>query len=257
MSITPQPEANSPKPAPRVVVVKDWPLRRALAGYVALLMLGAASVITIMPLYFKYGEDIPITPAVIATVLAELLVIFWALYYTGQLKGWKQALGLHKFTWKRFLGGMGIGVLLLIGLQLVAVIGNTLSPGAVESSDTSNSLGALPGLEKYIVLLILIPFVVPFVEEVFFRGYVFRFIANSNLKGKVGPLVGIAVSSVFFALAHYQGLANLSDYMLMGWILVVGAINALLVYKTDSVFTAYGSHLAYNLGTVMLILFVA
>jgi membrane protease YdiL (CAAX protease family) len=73
----------------------------------------------------------------------------------------------------------------------------------------------------------------------------------------VGPLVGIAVSSIFFALAHYQGLDNLSDYMLLGWILVVGAINALLVYKTDSVFTSYGSHLAYNLGTVMLILFVA
>lgn len=238
-------------PNQQVVVVKDYPARKALAAGFSLPILLMLSTVLMIPLLFIGG--LGVGAAVLVTVLAEVLVIWGALAYTGQLKNWKQALYLTNFSWKNFFMGAGIGLALLILLQVLATVLAHFTSG-VESSETSTSLAELEGIQRWIILLIVTPFIVPFVEEVFFRGYILGFLRDMNgkMSKKKATIVGVVVSTIFFAFAHIQGFSTVTDFFLIGWIAAMAVVHSLLVIKTGSVFTAYGSHMAYNLGTVLL-----
>jgi membrane protease YdiL (CAAX protease family) len=267
MTTTPPPAYGPP---PRIITVKNYPLRRAIAGFmvlpVLLLVLLAVLIPVAVPVILgnlqsasteELAANIPIVPSLLLTVVGEVVVIYLALLLTGQVKTWRKALGLHNFTWKRFGAGAGIGVLLFIGLQVLASF--VIAPlfGEVESSDTSVSIGNIEGFERYLILLLIVPVLVPFIEEVLFRGVVFRFINDSAIPGKLATILAILTSAFYFSILHFQGLDSATDVFLLIWIFMVGAVNAVLVWKTDSVFTAFASHFAYNFSTVLVILLAA
>lgn len=86
-------------------------------------------------------------------------------------------------------------------------------------------------------LLLLAPWVVlaaPISEEVFFRGYVFRFLSN-----RAGFLAGLLISSSLFALVHLN-FSGLPIY------LTVGAVFALIYTKSSSLLAPITAHVAYN-----------
>ena len=86
-------------------------------------------------------------------------------------------------------------------------------------------------------LLVLAPWIVlaaPVSEEIFFRGYVFRF-----LSARAGLAAGVLVSSLLFAAVHL----NLSGVPIYA---AVGAIFAFTYLRSSSLLSPIAAHVAYN-----------
>lgn len=216
----------------------------AVLGLPLMFVVGGAVYVS---LYFAGIKGI--TAAVLVTVLAEVLVIILALALVGKNRNWRDALYLKNFRLKNVVMGFFIGLALFVLLQ-AASIGIAVLGGKLESSKTSSALGDIDGFTKYFVLLIIVPLVVPLVEELFFRGFIFGFIKNSWIRNKKKALIiGIIFSSAMFGLAHQQGFNSPSDLFVIFLTATIGAVNCWLVYKTDSIYTAYACHASYNLAT--------
>ena len=76
---------------------------------------------------------------------------------------------------------------------------------------------------------------VPFVEEVFFRGFLF-----AGLAARYGLYVGIAVSAALFALVHFS-LATIIP------IFVTGILFGLVYHVTRSIWIPIAAHSAQNI----------
>ena len=76
---------------------------------------------------------------------------------------------------------------------------------------------------------------VPFVEEVFFRGFLF-----AGLAARYGLYIGVAVSAVLFALVHFS-VATIIP------IFVTGVLFALVYHATRSIWVPMIAHSAQNL----------
>lgn len=232
-------------------------LRSIIVALAGLPLMGILGVVLYIP-FFLAGVT-GITAAVLITVLAEILVIILALALVNKNREWKNTLYLKKFRLKNVVMGFFTGLALFIILQAVS-IGISMAGGKLESSKTSSSLENIDGFTKYIVLLIIVPFLVPLVEELFFRGFIFGFIKNSGMQNqKLALILGVIASAVTFGIAHFQGFNTPSDIFVLFLTATIGAINCMLVYKTDSLYTAYACHAGYNLATsgVMLLAMAA
>lgn len=231
--VTPTPEASVARNV--IMGLTAWPLMMIVMSSLALpiLALNAMNIVT----------------AVAVAIVAELLAIFLALLVTDKTKKWKNALYLRNFRWKNVVLGFVTGVSLFILLQAVA-IAISLSGEKLESSDTSTALGAVEGFAKYAVLLFIVPFIVPLVEELFFRGVIFGFIKNSGMQNSKHALIlGTLASTLMFGAAHFQGFDSLTGVFVVFLTGGIGAVNCWLIYKTDSIYTAYACHMGYNLAT--------
>lgn len=80
---------------------------------------------------------------------------------------------------------------------------------------------------------------VPFVEEVFFRGFLF-----AGLAARYGLYVGVAVSAALFALVHFS-LATIIP------IFVTGVLFALVYHTTRSIWIPIAAHSAQNILALM------
>lgn len=216
----------------------------AVAAYFVMAFFG---VIIARYAVWVFGS-VSITVGVMSILLAEVLVIFMALYVTKKNTQWRSLLMLGNFKWKNVLIGVAAGAG-LYSLQIVATLSLALAGVRVSSSDTSNALTALSGFERFAILMIVVPFVVPFIEEVFFRGMVLNLIARSfdESKRRRGAIWGIAISSLVFILPHLQGFSTVSDWYVIISIAISGTTFAILAWRTQSVFTSYAAHLSYNL----------
>lgn len=223
-----------------------------LIAVMAFPLMGVLSVAIYNPLS-QIGVN-GITAAVLITVLAEILVIILALVLTGKMKQWRDTLYLKNFRFKNVAMGFFVGLSLFVILQAVS-IGISMSGGKIESSNTSSDLEAIDGFTKYIVLFFIVPFIVPLVEELFFRGVIFGFFNKSGIQSKkLSLIVGMLLSAIMFGTAHFQGFDSPTGVFVVFLTATIGAVNCWLVYKTDSIYTAYACHAGYNLATSGLML---
>lgn len=240
-----------------VVYEKNYPSRRLLAGLFMVPMLLLVSTLLLIPIMVinidlatRMGIALPLT------ILAEVIAIYWVVKYAWEPGRWKDALYLYKPKVRHLFLGAGVGLLLFVGLQGVALGLDALGYG-IESSDTSVSIGSLDGPERWLVLFLLSPIVVPIVEEIFFRGALLNSLRNSSIPGKWATPLAIVLSSILFALVHMQGFSTVSDFVLPVWIAGVAVVNAILMLKFKSVWVAAASHIAYNGITVVIVAITA
>lgn len=192
--------------------------------------------------------------ALILTVVAEIVTILFALLMVKGVKEWKNLLLIKNFSFKHFLMGIGIGVLFFILLQVFSNILNSFGFYS-DSSDTSARLDNLSGLYRVMALALFVPIIVPFIEEVFFRGYTLNFIRLGNGSKRKRTILAISISSVYFSLMHFQGFATVTDIFVLFWTALIAVVNALLTVRYNSIFPAFGTHLAYNGVGAMIMLF--
>jgi uncharacterized protein len=112
-----------------------------------------------------------------------------------------------------------------------------VSAGARSITDKATS----PAL--VVLLFVTVGFVAPIAEELFFRG-----LALQSLVRRFGPLTGLVLTSVFFALVHSNPLYFVA---LIPLALILGA----LVLHFDRLGPAIAAHVGYNLVTATVLVF--
>jgi membrane protease YdiL (CAAX protease family) len=93
-----------------------------------------------------------------------------------------------------------------------------------------------------LLLLLVVGVVAPVAEELFFRGLVFR-----SFEKRWNRWWALGLSSVFFGAIHFQPLQFLP-------LVAAGAVFGLLVIATDRIGPAILAHMAFNISTVVLLL---
>lgn len=200
-----------------------------------------------LPLILVFGLNV--TTSLIATILAELVIVMIAIFYTKNVINWKSYLRLHNFDVRNIFTGVFVGVFLWVALQAVSfALG--LTGNNVESSDTSQSIVSYTGLTGLITMVFIVPFFVPFAEELFFRGMLLRSF-EKGMNNKYNKILAIVFSSVLFGLAHFQGFSGFADVFVVVWITLMSIIMGYYAMKTDSIWTSFSIHATYNFVTIL------
>ena len=164
--------------------------------------------------------------------------------------GWSPiALGLRRVENTWLIWSALLGPIVLLG---TIFLGMLLSPVAQENLANYNSeLVGGNGLTPFIFSVVTLVILVPFAEELLFRGAIFNYLSE-----RLGDVVGWLGSSVLFALAHSATLSaadGFIDQLVMISVLSLVGLAALWVrVKTGSLFPAVTLHGSYNASVLLI-----
>jgi len=174
-------------------------------------------------------KEFQIDPGVAIILIEPLFLLpvwIWAL--RKYRVGW-EALGFRHFQGKVI--GLGCGLIILI-YAFNIVYGVLLTQFHFKTQ--ADSIMQLTKLTSFGVLWIGGVFIAPFVEEIFFRGFVF-----AGLRQSYGWKKAALVSSIIFTIAHIQWTA-------FPPLFVIGFILAYLYEKSESIWPAIIMHVTIN-----------
>lgn len=185
--------------------------------------------------------DIDQDPDALAVVLGASLVLEAVILLSAALFSLRKyrvswaALGLRRPR----RGGLWFSiVLVLAGLTVVYTYFALLSlAGAEPGSAVPDE--AFDNLAPVILLAVLSLVFAPFMEEVFFRGFIF-----AGLRGRWGTLWAALASGILFGLAHLGGPSTAYSAVPIA---AVGAVFALGYAYTGSLLATIGAHFLFNL----------
>lgn len=161
-------------------------------------------------------------------------------------------LRIDEFRRQDLMAGMRLGGAMWLGLQVIKVIA-VFSGIHVDPSTTTSTLASTSGLWYVFIFLFCVPVLVPFVEELLFRGALSS-IFESVLSPRAASVLFVVVSTFWFGLAHFQGAASVTDLLVVAWTATIGLVNCLLVLRQKTIWGAFGLHMAHNGITVLLML---
>jgi len=243
-----------PGPGPKGLPAVGWSFGRALVvGVVTNLLLAQVLVaaFAFIALGVRNAED-PAT--VYVGVIGDLAWLGFMLIWLFRWQpGWRDRIGI--ITGRRGVRDAGfgfVGGLLLYPLIVLAIAApltylfQTLSGSEPTTPDQlPQHLNAAQAFAS-VVLAVLIA---PVVEELYFRGVLFR-----SLRDRHGFWVGAIVSGVIFGLVHYVP-APWQDSMLLQSIMVFTGIALAWIYERRGNLVAnVAAHMAFNAVGIALIL---
>lgn len=215
----------------------------AFAGYAAL-SLAHIQIVTHtvgMDVYLGEGDRLP-PDVLIAGQLNKAVALIGALWLVGlRMKGagW-EAVGLRpapaRWIWLGALAGLGF---FASGLFLLkALVG--LTPGWAAMTKPPFTFGGDTGLIVTSLYFAATFAVTPFAEEVFFRGFMFRW-----MSGRYPVIVAALVSSVLFGASHIMPPQAINAF-------VMALALCWLYRRTGSIWPAVAAHSVNNVIGVML-----
>lgn len=161
-------------------------------------------------------------------------------------------LKIDGFRRQDLMAGMRLGGAMWLGLQVIKVIA-VFSGVHVDPSTATSTLASTSGLWYVFIFLFCVPVLVPFVEELLFRGALSS-VFESVLSPRAASILFVIVSTFWFGLAHFQGAASITDLLVVAWTATIGIVNCLLVLRQKTIWGAFGLHMAHNGITVVLML---
>jgi membrane protease YdiL (CAAX protease family) len=205
----------------------------------AALALGARALVRLLGLTV---EQRLISPALYLVGLGVYLSAVLGVYlFAARKAGWA-ALGLRRArSWRDFAI---VPPLFVVGLTLVALVnaGVGLLAGGFENPQVDALTGGrtlAPG--ELLALLALVAGVVPFAEELFFRGMLYPL-----LRSRLAAALAIVLNAALFAAAHVVPL-------LLPGLFVVGLLLAYLRERSGSIWPSVCFHALQN-GTALLLI---
>lgn len=188
-------------------------------------------------------------PVIVLTMLLSwagwMTAVWWAATHKGD-RDWRTLLK-WRFVPKRDIP-IGIGVALAFRLYELGVA-QVLRLFGVDTESLSNTATITSQTGVWLVLLALGAAIgAPVVEEIFFRG-LFLSVAVRNY----GKWAGVIITSVAFGLMHFQPTVA-GTVLVVTQTTLIGVVLALLVLKTQRLWTAICAHLAINISGVVLAL---
>lgn len=172
----------------------------------------------------------------IMEIFMILLVTFWV---KGKYNQSLQEIGLKAESWLKnvMIGGLAIIVLysILTGFYLGTseIFGDYLSE--TPSFGIGDEFNRITSFKSIWLLFILVTLIVPFAEELFFRGFV-----CSGLRNRIGVKWTIVLSALFFASVHINIISFLLTFLL-------GILFAWLYEKRKSLIPCISAHITFNL----------
>lgn len=156
-----------------------------------------------------------------------------------------EALGLQvrRGDWTRGLG-LGVGSQ-LVGIPLLAILLQPLVGSPEVEGPVQDMVRDVGGLQVAILVL-LVAVGAPVIEEVFYRGVLYR-----PLAARLGPLAAVVITGVVFGLSHYNPTLSAQGQILVVVSLAAfGMLLALLVHRTGRLGLPITTHMAFNATTV-------
>lgn len=163
-------------------------------------------------------------------------------------EGMKKRIASSSNTWKEWIKGVGLGMLLWPALaSLVWLLQLVVSFYHLPMQQ--HVVEALLGLADrplfLTVMIIEIVLVVAFIEELLFRGYLLSF-----LKGTIHPFLAYVLSSLLFAWMHYSVTQQASNYAFLPALFLFGLCSALIREKS-SLARIVGLHSGVNAVSIL------
>jgi membrane protease YdiL (CAAX protease family) len=143
------------------------------------------------------------------------------------------------------VAGIAAQLILIPGLALLLspLLGKPEVSGPVEDLLDSAKGFALVGLFLFVVVG------APLVEELFFRGLLFR-----SLRRRLRPAYAIGIAGVLFGLAHPQDLPVKALVLVMVSLAAFGALLAYLAHRYGRLGPCIVAHAAFNAWTLTILL---
>jgi membrane protease YdiL (CAAX protease family) len=160
---------------------------------------------------------------------------------------------------RRFLTSFGMGVLtcaisypfvLLVGMiakYVALTIWGEVDVEQVAVKQIEMTMGR-PFLFSTMVLAVV--FVVPFAEELLFRGFF-----QNYFKRRLGRKWAIALSTIVFALAHFAKSQGAGNFQLILTLAVLAFFLGFIYERQKSLWASYGLHVTFNAFNILLIIF--
>ncbi|MBZ0270594.1 CPBP family intramembrane metalloprotease [bacterium] len=139
-------------------------------------------------------------------------------------------MGVARVSWRAFGFWMGVFIVFTIVSEAVVRLAG-LETG--EWYETAYKLTQSRGLMFAVVCV-----GAPVVEELLFRGFLFR-----GIKKSFGPVVAIVITTAFFAYAHVGFAYNVTGLV---FVTLLGALFGLMRDRTDSVLPGMAAHFVNN-----------
>jgi membrane protease YdiL (CAAX protease family) len=235
-------EAEWPLPEPR------WGIPHVLVGFVAVFLLGAVvgGLVLAIAGYDTY-DDAPLAVIALSNLglwggFLGVPILVSARLGNGWVRDFSVALRAIDVPVAAVAGFLAQLLMVpLVSWPFIELAGKTaddLSEPARELADKAT------GAAGPLVFLLMVGVLAPIAEEVFFRGFALR-----ALERRIGTVGGLIASSAFFAATHGQPLQAPALFvagMLFGW----------LVVRTGRLGPAIVAHMAFNITTVVALLWL-
>ncbi|MEA2705206.1 MAG: protease family protein [Actinomycetota bacterium] len=223
-----------------------------------------------IPVQPRWGLGDAVAGFVLAIVLATVVGNLWLAAFGGSEDGlgartagqvglWAGLVGMAVLASRRKGYGtlatdfgftarwsdLGVGVATAVGASFVVVpvVALALRPifGHPDVSKPVHDLVEQASGPKALVLVLVAVVFAPLVEELFFRGLLLR-----SLQRRVGTGWAVALSSVFFGLAHPQPLKAGATVIVMAGLTSLAVILALLAVRTGRLGASIVAHAGFN-----------
>jgi membrane protease YdiL (CAAX protease family) len=135
--------------------------------------------------------------------IAGGVIVVIALWHCG--RSVREYLALSRLGWGDVARGVGYGVIGFVGLSMMFMLIALVQLAFGAAPSTAPTIAKLPFNPQTMMLLASIWFLMavaaPIVEEMVFRGLLYRGLAES----RIGVIAAMLITSVVFGLAHYPG----------------------------------------------------
>jgi membrane protease YdiL (CAAX protease family) len=158
-----------------------------------------------------------------------LLLVPITVIFLWRKISWKE-LGFRAFEWS----SIGLGCGLLVMVYVVIIIHNLILSALGVAMQGDVVFGLFSKLESPALLFFVGIVLAPIMEEIFFRGFLFR-----GFRQRYGLNTALILSSFIFALSHMQLAALLPTFLL-------GGVLAYMAHRSNSVFPGMILHFMIN-----------
>jgi len=232
-------------PAERPLATWRW--WEGILVYLLILIVSAFATLPIFRVIRSRGLANLSASAVIAVVNVGLLVLWLQAFHPR----WRKVMGVPRRIWPEIRAGTGFGALLypvvvfgvgiVLNLLLQEVTGRSIrSPRQLPAH--LSALGVAVSIAYAVVIA-------PIHEELFFRGILFRSLAD-----RYGFAMGAGGSGLAFGLIHYVPGPWYGSVLLMGVMVFTGVALAWFYQRRGNIVASMVAHATFNVIGLTLIL---
>ena len=219
-----------------------WRIRDILLGTVFAMVATSVALILIALEVALTGREVLGSAETLIAAASEVLivcVVWWLAVRRYATGGWS-AMGLRSPT--SILAILLLPAVLLASLAFTALYEMAVRSIGVESLVPEDLPSGMFGEGVLRVITVAVTaLLIPFVEELFFRGFLF-----AGLAAKFGVLTGLTVSAAIFAVAH-------ADVRVIVPIFVAGLLFGWAYHVTKTLWVPIAAHACQNLVALMLL----